>query len=181
MSWTLRRGWLALTIPLVFAACEDDDDPVSPTVVLERFSATLTGAAERPTPVTTTATGEFKVEVRDTGTVAGKRDTLAIVRYQLTAQNITNATVAHIHAGDANTAGPIMVFLYGGPTISGSFSGVLAQAEITRRSRFTPPFTFDSVMTRMRNGTAYANVHTTQNGAGEIRGQINSTNDTFFF
>jgi hypothetical protein len=180
MNCALRRGWLALTIPLVFTAC-DDDDLVSPTVVLERFSATLTGAAERPNPVTTTATGEFKVEVRDTGTVAGKRDTVAIVRYQLTTQNISNTTQAHIHAGTVDVAGPIMVFLYGGPTITGSFSGVLAQAEITRRSRFTAPFTFDSVMTRMRNGTAYANVHTSQNPAGEIRGQISATNDTFFF
>jgi hypothetical protein len=149
--------------------------------VLERFSATLTGAAERPNPVTTTATGEFKVEVRDTGTVAGKRDSLAIIRYQLTVQNISNTTQAHIHAGPADCACPVMVFLYGGPTITGSFSGVLAQAEITRRSRFLSPYTFDSVMTRMRNGTAYANVHTTQNPGGEIRGQISATNDTFFF
>jgi hypothetical protein len=33
-------------------------------------------------------------------------------------------------------------------------------------------FTFDSLMTRLNNGTAYVNVHTRRNPGGEIRGQI---------
>jgi hypothetical protein len=34
--------------------------------------------------------------------------------------------------------------------------------------------TYDQLLTEMRNGNAYANVHTTAFGGGEIRGQIRS-------
>jgi hypothetical protein len=65
-----------------------------------------------------------------------------------------------------------MVFLFNGPTTGNGYSGILASAEITRASAFQGVFTMDSVLTRMRNGTAYVNVHTTANPGGEIRGQI---------
>lgn len=139
----------------------------------ERFSApNLTGSAERPNPVTTSASGTFLAAVRDTGTIAGKKDSLAVMRFALSVSNIDAVTAAHIHAGGSNEAGPVMVFLYSGPTTSNSFTGVLANAEISRSSTFMQPFNLDSVLTRMRNGTAYVNVHTTANPAGEIRGQI---------
>jgi len=139
----------------------------------ERFAApSLTGAAERPTPVTTAAGGTFIAAVRDTATVGGKKDSLAVIRFSLSVTNINAATAAHIHAGGASVAGPVMVFLFSGPTTSNNFSGEIANAEIRRTSAFTAPFTLDSVLARMRNGTAYVNVHTTANPGGEIRGQI---------
>jgi hypothetical protein len=179
MHCALRRGWLALAIPLVFTAC-DDDDVLGPGTAGEGFRASLTGAAERPNPVTTTATGEFNARFlfADDANIANDA-----IRFELFVFGLTNVIEAHIHAGDANTAGPIMVFLFGRatPPIAGPVSGVLRQADIFRTSTFASPFTFDSVVTRMRNGTAYVNVHTTQNPAGEIRGQIASSNELFPF
>lgn len=35
-----------------------------------------------------------------------------------------------------------------------------------------PPITFDELVEAIRSDSAYANVHTTQNQGGEIRGQI---------
>ena len=149
-----------------------DNDGVSPQFN-ESFSvSTLTGAAERPNPVTTNASGDFFAEVRDTATVGGKRDSLAVIHFELFVQNINAATMAHIHAGDANTAGPIMVFLFNGPPTGNGYTGILSSAEITRRSAFNAPYNMDSVLTRMRNGTAYVNVHTSANPSGEIRGQV---------
>jgi len=139
----------------------------------ERFAAPgLTGAAERPTPVTTSAGGSFIAAVRDTATVGGKKDSLAVIKFSLNVTNINAATAAHIHAGGPSVAGPVMVFLFSGPTTSNNVTRELANAEIRRTSAFTAPLTLDSVLARMRNGTAYVNVHTSTNPSGEIRGQI---------
>jgi hypothetical protein len=150
-----------------------DDDGVSPRFT-ELFTtpAGLAGAAERPTPVTSGASGDFIAEVRDTATIGGKKDSLAVIRFELVVGNINGATGAHIHAGGPDVAGPVMVFLFNGPTTGSGFSGILASAEITRASAFNGAFNMDSVLTRMRNGTAYVNVHTSANPGGEIRGQI---------
>lgn len=165
---------LCAGIVVVAGSLTCSDDGVSPSFN-EFFNVTaLTGAAERPNPVTTGASGDFIAEVRDTATVAGKRDSLAVIHFELFVQNINAATMAHIHAGDANTAGPVMVFLFNGPTTGNGYTGILSSAEITRRSAFNAPYNMDSVLTRMRNGTAYVNVHTTANPGGEIRGQIQS-------
>ena len=43
---------------------------------------------------------------------------------------------------------------------------------ITRGGTFSGAFTFDSVLTRMRAGTAYLNVHSRKYAPGELRGQI---------
>lgn len=156
------------------AACGEEDFPVISSIIpRERITAQLTGAAERPTPVTTQATGRFDAEIRDTSTIGTKRDSLAQVRYQLAVTNINAVTEAHIHAGGPAVAGPVMVFLFssGSPTASPT-TGILRQADITRATAFTAPFTFDSLLTRIRNGTAYVNVHTTAFPGGEIRGQI---------
>lgn len=149
------------------------DDGVSPRFTeLFTIPGRLTGAAERPNPVTTGASGDFVAEVRDTATIGGKKDSLAVLRFELVVSNINAATMAHIHAGGPEVAGPIMVFLFNGPTTGSGFTGILSSAEITRRSAFNAPFNLDSVLTRMRNGTAYVNVHTTANPGGEIRGQL---------
>lgn len=169
MHWTHSLG-LAVLVSGVALTCGDDG--VSPRATEMFTSASLTGAQERPTPVTTAATGDWTAVVRDTGTVGGKKDSLAVLRFELNVKNINAVTGAHIHAGTADVAGPVMVFLFNGPTTRNGYSGLLSSGEITRASAFSGAFTMDSLLTRMRNGTAYVNVHTTANGAGEIRGQI---------
>lgn len=162
----LSIGLLSLGIA---SACGDVGSPRRD----EFFSApSLTGSAERPQPVTTNATGVFLAGARDTATIAGKKDSLAVIRFALGVNNINAVTAAHIHAGGPNDAGPVMVFLFAGPTTGNAFTGQLAEGDISRASNFSSPFNLDSLLTRMRNGTAYVNVHTTANPGGEIRGQI---------
>lgn len=168
----MRAIQCLLAVPLVLAAAAACGD-VGPTRRDEFFNTeSLTGAAERPNPVTTQATGDFLAAARDTATVGGKKDSLAVLRYAVTVVNINAATAAHIHAGGENVAGPVIVSLFSGPTTGNGFTGQIAQGEISRSSTFNPPFNFDSLLIRMRNGTAYVNVHTTANPGGEIRGQI---------
>ena len=163
----LSAGLLACGVA---TACAD----LSTTPRRDEFfvTPTLSGSAERPNPVTTSASGSFLAAARDTATIAGKKDSLAVLRFALGVSNINAATAAHIHAGGADVAGPVIVVLFAGPTTGNAFTGELNRGDITRSSTFSAPFTFDSLLTRMRNGTAYVNVHTTANPGGEIRGQI---------
>lgn len=156
------------------ASCSDITSPGLP--VKEAFVANLTGAAEKPTAVTTSASGAADVSVLDTN----------LIRVDLRVSTIDSVTQAHIHAGDATVAGPVMVFLLpnmvaGRPPITGSDVRV-SSVDINRSTPvctsglplpcFLAPFTLDSLFFRVRNGTSYANVHTRKNPGGEIRGQI---------
>lgn len=146
-------------IGVAFVACGDDDDATAPE---EEYLINLTGAAERPDPVTTSATGNAIVTVLSPDSI----------EYDLSVAGIDSVTAAHFHAGDANTAGPIMHFVFSGPTTDVGITGRLTSGFVTRTSAFSTVFTFDSLLTRIRAGTAYLNVHTRVNPPGEIRGQI---------
>jgi hypothetical protein len=50
--------------------------------------------------------------------------------------------------------------------------GPFRSAVVTRQATFTGVFTFDSLLTRIRAGTTYINVHTRKFPGGEIRGQV---------
>lgn len=151
---------LALMAVLVVAACDDDDDDViGPGPVAEEFSATMSGAAERPNPVVTSATGTADF------TVSG--DTLY---YTITVDSLSGpATAAHIHgpAGPEAVAGPIVGFTLTDTTLT---TGTIASGFVTAPT--DPAISQDSLLALMRNGNAYVNVHTALNPEGEIRGQI---------
>ncbi|MDF1505239.1 CHRD domain-containing protein [Roseisolibacter sp. H3M3-2] len=155
---------LALPALALLFAC-DDDEPTPPGP--PTFTATLTGAAERPTPVATPATGSARVVVNG-----------ASVAYEVTVSGLTGAPrFAHIHApGDANTAAGVIVNFdpaaVTGP--SGTFSGTFGAADIVGQGG-RAPISLDSLVALMRNGLAYVNVHTAQFGAGEVRGQLRLT------
>lgn len=153
----LRLALLAAVI----VACDDDDDDdgIGPSPITEEFSAALTGASERPTPVVTTATGSADF------TFSGDTLYFTIVVDSLS----TAATAAHIHgpSGPEGTAGPILGFTLNDTTIT---TGTLASGFATAPT--DPSVTMDSLMTLMRNGNAYVNVHTATNPDGEIRGQV---------
>jgi hypothetical protein len=137
-------------VTLVGVACKDDNggNPPGPEV----FTATLTGANERPTPVSTTAQG--------TATVTIHGDSLTW-NVQITSA-IDSVILGHIHKGGANDAGGVIQPL--SPTATGiGFTGTLASGSAV------PP---DSVLTLMRAGNAYVNIHTKAHTAGEIRGQL---------
>ncbi len=158
---------VALCTAVLFGACSDDFPGISSLAPIRQFlSATLTGANERPNPVTTSASGRSTITLLDTN----------LIRVETHVSTIDSVTQSHIHAGDGNTAGPIMIFLLsnvpaGRAPITGT-DRVLSVVDIVRTSTFSAPFNFDSLKFRINNGTAYVNVHTRRNLGGEIRGQI---------
>lgn len=115
--------------------------------------ATLNGANEKPTAVTTTGagTGHFLL--------AGNQ-----LRFNVTYRALSGAaTLAHIHGpADENTAAPVMVDL--APFNGGAFgaSGALG-GTLTLDAASLPAFIAEQT---------YVNVHTAANKPGEIRGQV---------
>ena len=129
----------------------------------ERFAAVgLSGANERPTPVTSTATGSATFERLSDGSV----------RYTVTVAGLTGATMAHIHHAVTDSAGPIVVTLFTSPTPTGLLTGTLASGSFAGANVQLPGVSLDSLLSLMRRGRTYVNVHTATRQAGEIRAQI---------
>jgi hypothetical protein len=104
--------------------------------------------------------------------------------YKLMASNISNITQAHIHCGPAGANGPIMIWLYPGPTAgaalapgAGPHNGVLAEGTVVAGAAGPAPAhvrvvastnafcpggiaDFDDAVENIKKGNAYVNVHT---------------------
>jgi hypothetical protein len=153
-DFRILRITVAALLP-VLPACGDD----GPSTPATSFTATLSGANEVP-PVTTPATGSATLSV------SGSQ-----ITYTINVTNLQNAVLGHIHLAAAGANGPVRLNLCGTgapepPCTSGT--GVLA----TGTNGATLGVTFEELLTAMRTGGAYVNVHTSANQGGEIRGQI---------
>jgi hypothetical protein len=159
---------VAALVPVV-SAC-GDDEPSGPAT---SFTATLSGADEVP-PVSTTATGSASFSVADNQ-----------ITYTVNVTNLQNALVSHIHIAPAGENGLVRLNLCGtGAPQPACASGTGVLATGTNGTTVgTPAITFDSLVSAMRSGGAYVNVHTDDGqgqpntgpgdmASGEIRGQI---------
>ena len=157
----------ALLLPVV-AACGDDDGGSGPAT---DFTAVLSGAEEVPAvPTSATGTADLSVD--------GDQ-----ITYTVNVTDLVNAVVAHIHIEVPGENGPVRMNLCGTgapqpPCVSGT--GVLASGT---NGTTVGGISFDSLVSAMRTGGAYVNVHTDDGeGAantgpgdmidGEIRGQV---------
>jgi hypothetical protein len=163
----MRIFTLAIAVLLPAVAACDDDDASGPAT---EFSADLTGDEEVP-PVPTDATGSADLSIDDDQ-----------ITYTVNVIGLENAVVAHIHVAPEGENGPVRLNLCGTgapqpPCVSGT--GVLA----TGTNGAAIDISFDSLVSAMRTGGAYVNVHTDdgegeQNtgpgdmASGEIRGQV---------
>ena len=135
----------------------------------ERFSARLSGAEEVP-PINTAGTGAYEMTIQP-GTIT----------FSLTFSGLSSPlAVAHLHFGQANVAGGVMIHLCGGggqpacpATTEGTITGTITAANVTGPSlQGIAPGDLDSALEAVRDGLSYANMHTANFGGGEIRGQI---------
>ena len=136
------------------------------------FQAQLRGFQEVPA-ISTPATGTFEATVRP-----GQID------YVLTYDRLQGeVAVAHIHFGQTGVNGGISAFLcsnaddapVGVPTCpdSGTVTGTILRADVIGpEAQGIAPGQFGKLAAAMRAGITYANVHSDDFPAGEIRGQI---------
>ena len=135
------------------------------------FSARLTGFDETPSE-STPGRGSFRARIVNGDTIHYK------LHYEGFEAQEGNTLFSHIHFGQPGVAGGVAAFLCGGtkppctPT-EGTFEGDIVASDIVGPAgQGIDPGQMDEVITAMRKGYTYANVHTTLNPAGLILGQI---------
>jgi hypothetical protein len=117
-----------------------------------RYSSTLGARAEIPKPhgVSANAGAVFELTLKHVG--ARYSVTWKLTFYKLTGK----AVAAHIHSGPPSGTGPVVLPLCG-PCTSGQSGKAVVSAKL---------------VAALNAQTAYVNVHTAKNPAGEIRGRI---------
>ena len=166
----MRQG-MFLFLCAALAACGSSSNQ-------EAFHASMSSSQEVPLPTVNTPapTGSASFTNNGDGTVS----------YTVTGSNMTVSATAtppvtytgmHIHLAVAGVAAGITVPLTRPPdntsnsfTVTGTFSGTTCQGSAV--NCINTGQTLDTVLTAMRNGGAYLNVHTSKNTSGELRGQI---------
>lgn len=151
----VTRVFTALAaVALLGIACEDN--PTAVPAGLEIFTATLNGANELPTPVTTTATGHATV------TILGD----SLVSWEVIIDSPIDSITAgggHIHRFHPDTQFGGVVVPMTPPATGLDFTGTATIGS------FAP---HDSILDIIREGRGYVNIHTRLNPAGEIRGNL---------
>ena len=144
----------------------------------QQVGALLTGYEESPS-VSTTATGAFSATIAEDGDVIQYTETFSGLQAPI--------TQSHIHIAQAGVNGSVVIFLCQtaanpDPTglaphcpQEGAVSGTITAANViagATASQQLQAGDLAAVVTAIRAGMAYANVHTTLSPGGEIRGQI---------
>ena len=131
----------------------------------ETFTATMSPAGEFP-PVTNAPGATGTATLVNDGTTT---------TYTVTANGLTGAVAAsHIHLiTTTGAAGGVIVpfpSAAGKPANGASITGTFTAANIQASAPGAAVLTYDELMTQMRAGNIYANVHTAAHPNGEIAG-----------
>jgi hypothetical protein len=176
----MKKAWievLALLCASVLIASAAEQEK-------NRLTAKLTGIQEVVAgTVITDATGTFVATVNNDSTIT----------YTLTYNNLSSAVLqSHIHIGATKTSGGVSIFLCSnlnnGPagtpacpddaTHSGTVSRTVSAADVIGpAAQGVPAGDFKDVVRAIASHVTYANVHSKNFPAGEIRGQIRQHGD----
>ncbi|PWU17021.1 MAG: hypothetical protein C5B48_16560 [Candidatus Rokuibacteriota bacterium] len=144
----------------------------------ESHQTKLEGFQEVPA-VVTGASGQFKMKIANDD---------SSFDFELSYDAIEGAgvTQSHIHVGQESVNGGIVIFLCTNlappagvptpptcPSPGGIVTGTRTAADVLpQTTQGVSAHEFSAVLTAIRAGTAYANVHSTVSPGGEIRGQL---------
>ncbi|MEO6207924.1 MAG: CHRD domain-containing protein [Candidatus Limnocylindrales bacterium] len=147
ISALLAAGLFLMAVPAAVLAAE------------EVFTADLSGDAQVP-PISVDATGDATVTIADDE---------SSVSWDVSYTGLTgDAAAGHIHYGAADAAGPVMIPF---ATVSDTGStGSFSSDDYATGDGL--PADWAGVLTAIRDGEAYVNIHTAANAPGEIRGQL---------
>jgi CHRD domain-containing protein len=146
-----------------------------------RVKTTLTGLEETPLTISTTGNGTFHA------TISGGGDA---INYELSYADLEGTvTQAHIHFGQEAISGGISAFLCSNlgngpagtqacPAAPARITGTITAADVIGPTgQGISAGELDELVSAIRAGAAYANVHTTLYPTGEIRGQFDGDDD----
>jgi CHRD domain len=170
-AWAIRLLAVVAAIGLTMTVATADAGAT-------RFSTNLSGFNETP-PILSNGSGSFHL------TLHGNSATYTESFSGLT----SNVTQSHIHFAERGVAGNVFVFLCSNlgngdpttpacPAAGGTVTGTITAANIRGvAAQNITAGDFQALVRILRSGDAYANVHTVNFPAGEIRGQIHFGDD----
>jgi hypothetical protein len=128
------------------------------------YSALLSGENEIPA-VVTSANGTLTLTVTGDG---------SSVHYLLRVNKVASLTLARLHEGKAGATGTTILTIYGGPTRTDVFSGIVTQGSFTAEKLLGPlkGKSISHLEALIKAGSVYLNVGTSDHPQGEIRGQL---------
>jgi len=136
--------------------------------------ATLKGLNETPAN-STPATGAFMARISDDD---------SSITFELTYSGLAaDSLFAHIHLGQTNVPGGVMMFFCDNsatphsprncPARAGTVTGTVTAVDVIGpNAQGIAPGEFAKVLQAIRSGVTYVNVHSAKFPAGEIRGQV---------
>ena len=131
----------------------------------QQFKTKLNGDNEVP-PVTTESEGKVSLKVRESD-----------IKYKLNITGLADITMAHIHQGKSGENGEPVVDLLATGNKQKTSKGLFINGSITDSS-LTGPMkgkTISDLVSSIKAGNNYINVHTQAHPDGEIRGQLEAS------
>jgi hypothetical protein len=164
---TMRTQMIAISIAATLVAVLLSAPPLH--AANEVFTAKLLGDSEVP-PINSNGKADFKMEI------VGNTITFTLTYSGLSA----SPAVAHLHFAPTKVAGGIMIFLCGGgnqpncpAATSGTITGTIVAANVVGpAAQGIAAGDLTSALEAVDEGLSYANIHTANFPAGEIRGQV---------
>jgi hypothetical protein len=153
---------LAIAIVGAVACGSDNGASVQNT---QKFSAHLSGANVVP-PVNSGISGAATLILDEQNSTI---QFIAQALFDPLGDGGKSITGAHIHIGAAGVNGDVVVVLANAPGPNLSHSGTIRASDVLGIS-------FNELVSLMRNGQLYVDVHTTDEPDGELRGQIKVVN-----
>jgi CHRD domain len=171
-TWALRALVLLAAVGLTGTAASADNVP-------SQFATNLSGFHEVP-PILSDGAARVTITVHSDNTLT--------YRETFSGTFSSAVTQSHLHFGERGVNGGIFLFLCsnlgngpaGTPACpqSGTVSRTVSAADFSGiPAQNVPAGNFDNAVRILRSGDAYANVHTANFPAGEIRGQVHFGDD----
>ena len=155
---------LVLAMSVAIAGIAVVSTSLAPSTVFanHEFATNMTGQEEVP-PVDTQAVGEA-ILVQDLPLNQS-------IHHFINVTGIEGVTQGHIHSGAEGENGPVVVTLFNfeSPQSEVLENGTFAESNLEGPMQGK---TIPDLITAMKNGSTYVNVHTEQNPEGEVRGQL---------
>jgi hypothetical protein len=169
-------GIAALSVTVGAASAHDNNNRHRQEV----WHAFLFGQNETPS-ISTPASGHFTAVIDEDNSV---------INFRFSYRDLVGGDIlfAHIHFGERRVMGGVMVFLCGGggkpacPPAPATIEGSITPADVVgpmgqginpaTATGVDPQAEFAKVLDAIRGGASYANIHTKQFMAGEMRGQL---------
>ena len=174
----MRRLGLSLAVVALVSVCS-----IAYAQGFKKISEILSGYEETPAPISTTGNGSFNARISNDE---------SRIDWELSYSDLQGAVQqAHIHFGTKGITGGISVFLCTNlgngpagtqpcPAQPATISGVIQAADVSpnipatsmARGQGLDTGEIDELISAIRAGAIYVNVHTTSRTGGEIRAQI---------